>query len=110
MKLGIIPYQEGTDIVYKNALQGQQEGRRPNLPQMEATHQIKSSVQGTSYEFVRTEDIPWIEDILCTDRVPQIPFSLFWGMAVQNTHLTTLEWASWTDLKGCQLVEMEMIW
>ncbi|CAI4999455.1 ANM_HP_G0018230.mRNA.1.CDS.1 [Saccharomyces cerevisiae] len=58
MKLGIIPYQEGTDIVYKNALQGQQEGKRPNLPQMEATHQIKSSVQGTSYEFVRTEDIP----------------------------------------------------
>ena len=58
MKLGIIPYQESTDIVYSNVPQNREERRRPNLPQLEATHQIKSSVQSECFEFVRTEDIP----------------------------------------------------
>lgn len=58
MKLGIIPYQESTDIVYKSASQDQQGQKRPNLPQLDATHQVESSVQKTNIEFVRTEDIP----------------------------------------------------
>ncbi|CAI1567894.1 COMPASS complex protein [Saccharomyces pastorianus] len=58
MKLGIIPYQESTDIVYKNASQDQQEQKRPNLPQLDVTHQVESSVQKTNIKFVRTEDIP----------------------------------------------------
>ncbi|CAI4045754.1 hypothetical protein SKDZ_12G0710 [Saccharomyces kudriavzevii ZP591] len=58
MKLGIIPYQESTDIVYKNAPQDLQERKKPDLPLLEPTHQIKSSVQSTNFDFVRTEDIP----------------------------------------------------